>query len=151
MQTSKIVQAVALAVPLVALGCGPQRADTREGYAEPSPGMSAPAAQAGAASVSLGSQVGADGRLAHHAETFKRGEPVIASVEPGTLPAGATVRLTWTGPQGLPVAQEEITMPADARSITFKAQDTTGWTPGQYRVETTAGGTSIGSKTFTLE
>jgi hypothetical protein len=151
MQTSKMIQAAALAVPLLALGCGPQRADTREGYAQPSPGMGAPAAQAGTASLSLGSQVGADGRLAYHPDAFKRGEPVIASVEAGTLPAGTTVRLTWTGPQGLPVAQEEIVVPPDARSITFKAQDTTAWTPGQYRVETTAGGTSLGSKTFTLE
>ena len=152
MHRLKLLQAaVVVAVPLVALGCGPQRADTRETYTEPSPAMNAPAPGGAAGMLGLGSQVGEDGRLASHSDTFKRGEPIIAAVDAATLKPGSSVRLAWRGPQGQTVASEETAVPPDARTITFKAQDTTSWTPGQYRVETSAGTTVLGTRTFTVE
>jgi hypothetical protein len=147
MQRLKLVQAALLALPLVALACGPQRADTREPAGEPA--TSAPAAT-GAARVELGSTVGDDGRLVGHADTFKRGEPIIAALDASTFKAGTAVRMTWMGPSGQMIANDEIMVPPDARVITFKAQDTTSWTPGQYRVDVDAAGALV-SKTVTVE
>ena len=76
---------------------------------------------------------------------------VRGGVDATTLKVGAGVRLTWTGPQGQALATDEIPVPPDARIITFKAQDTTAWEPGTYRVDIVVAGTVIGSKTFTIE
>jgi hypothetical protein len=147
MHRLKLIQVALLALPLVALGCGRQRADTRETYREasPLPGTGT------AAAVELGSRVGNDGRLEGHSDNFKRGEPIIASLDGTTLKAGTAVRLSWMGPQGQDIASDEIVVPPDARLITFKAQDTTGWAPGTYRVDFNVAGAPSASKTFTIE
>src|SRR5262245_20621757 len=126
MHRLKVLHAAVLALPLAALGCGSQRADTREKYSEPSPAMNVPAA---AATLGLGSEIGSDGRLAGHADAFKRGEPIIASIDAAALKPGSSVRVAWTGPQGQSVASDDIVVPPDARTITFKAQETSSWAP----------------------
>ena len=148
MRSLKLVQVTLLALPLVALGCGPQRADTRGTPKEMATALPAPAA---AVTVELGSKIGSDGRVAGHTDTFKKGEPIIAAVDATTLKMGSGVRLTWMGPQGQVLSNDEIAVPPDARTITFKAQDTSAWEPGTYRVEFNAGGVQSGSKTFTIE
>lgn len=148
MQRLKLVRAAVLALPLAALGCGQQRADTSEKYSEPSPAAGAPAAAA--VRVELGTTIGADGRVASHPDTFKRGDPIIAALDASTFKTGTAVRLTWMGPGGQVLANDEMVVPPDARTITFKAQDTSSWTPGQYRVDVDVAGAVIG-KTFTIE
>jgi hypothetical protein len=148
MERLKLVQAALLVLPLVALGCGPQRADTREEAKETATAMPRPGA---AVTVELGSKIGDDGRVAGENDEFGRGEPVIAAIDATTLKVGNGVRLTWVGPQGQPVASDEIVVPPDARLITFKAQDTSAWPPGDYRVDTSVGGTVVGSKNFKVK
>ena len=147
MHRVKLIHVALLALPLVALGCGRQRADTREPAAEPTamPGLGA------AATVELGSKIGIDGRVEGHSDTFKKGEPIIAAVDATTLKVGNGVRLSWMGPQGQSIATDEIIVPPDARLITFKAQDTSAWAPGAYRVDFNVAGVLIGSRTFTIE
>ena len=48
------------------------------------------------------------------------------------------------------MANDEIVVPPDARLITFKAQDTSSWPAGSYRVDFNAGGQLVGSKNFTI-
>jgi hypothetical protein len=148
MHSLKVVQATLLALPLVALGCGPQRADTRETPKEMASALPGPAA---AVTVELGSKIGDDGRVAGHTDRFRKGEPIIAAINASTLKTGTGVRLTWTGPQGQVLANDEISVPPDARTITFKAQDTGTWEPGTYRVDINDAGVLTGSKTFTIE
>ena len=146
MHRLKLVQAALVALPLVALGCGRQRADTRA----PSPEATVAPGTATSARVEIGSRIGGDGRLESHADQFTRGEPIIASVDAASLQPGTSVQLSWMGPQGQAVANDEIVVPPDARLITFKAQDTTAWAPGTYRVDLSAAGQLIGSRNFTI-
>lgn len=156
MQRLKLVLAALVALPLAAAGCGRQQADTRgsEGtVARPESG--APAAQGSMAgsegmAVELGRSLGPDGDVTAATTAFHPGDPVFAEIQASQLTPGSNVRLSWVSPQGATVSTDDIVVPPDARVITLKAKDTTGWTPGTYRVELAVGGAKVGTQTFTL-
>lgn len=158
MQRLKPVLAALLAVPLAILGCGPQRTDDRaEAQAERTEaGAQGQAAQGsmqggqGAAAVELGSTLGPDGAVTGNNTTFKAGDPVFAEIAAESIAAGSTVRLAWVDPKGATVSTDELVVPPEARAITLKAKDTSGWAPGDYRVDVAVGGSPVGTRTFTI-
>lgn len=160
MQRPKLMLAALLALPLVTIGCDGQPA-SREGAA---PGGSQAGTEArndqtttggaqtaqGVNAVELGSQLGPDGDVTGNSTTFRAGEPVFAEIQAAGLPEGSNVRLAWVSPQGATLSTDELVVPADARAITLKAKDTSGWVPGDYRVDVAIGGAAVGSRTFTI-
>lgn len=151
MQRLKLMLAAAAVLPLAALACERPPAAGRGPADEGSSRTSAPAAvQAGqaAGAVELGTELGPDGDVKGNGTDIKAGDPVFAQIQAGSLPAGANVRLAWVGPQGATLGTDEIVMPPDARAITLKARDTSGWAPGDYRVDVAVGGANIASKAF---
>jgi hypothetical protein len=161
MQTPKPMLAALLALPLAIIACDGRPA-SREGAAttggaqsgsegrnEQAPQGPAQTGQ-GAEAVELGSQLGPDGGVTGNGTSFRAGEPVFAEIQAASLPPGANVRLAWVSPQGATLSTDEMVVPPDARVITLKAKDTSGWVPGAYRVDVAVGGASVGSRTFTI-
>ena len=160
MQRSKLMLAALLALPLVTIACdqpasregaattGAEKAGT-EARNDRGTQAGAPAAQ-GVNTVELGSQLGPDGDVTGNGTTFRAGEPVFAEIQAAGLPEGSNVRLAWVSPQGATLSTDELVVPAEARAITLKAKDTSGWVPGDYRVDVAIGGSAVGSRTFTI-
>jgi hypothetical protein len=156
MQRLKLVLAALVALPLVAAGCGRRNADTRgnEGTVARTE-SGAPAAQGSMAgtegtTVALGKSLSPDGDVTSNTTAFHPGDPVFAEIQASQLTPGSSVRLSWVSPQGATVSTDDIVVPPDARVITLKAKDTSGWTPGTYRVDVAVGGASVASQTFTI-
>lgn len=151
MQRLKFMLAALVALPLAALACDRQPAATREPAANEAnpPAVAMPAGQ-GADAVQLGTELGPDGDVTGNATSFRAGEPVFAEIQASSLPPGASVRLAWVSPQGATVSTDELVLPPEARAVTLKAKDTSGWVPGDYRVDVAVGGAAVGSRTFRI-
>lgn len=151
MQRLKLVLATLLVLPLAAIGCGRQNADTRggEGTVARSEGAQGAATQ-GTATVELGKSLSPDGDVTANTTAFHPGDPVFAEIQAAQLSPGSSVRLSWVSPQGATLSTDEVVVPQDARVITLKAKDTSGWAPGTYRLDVAVGGASVGSQTFTI-
>ena len=151
MQRLKLVLAALLALRLAAVGCGRHRADTRGSEGTVARSESAPGSMAGSqATVELGKSLSPDGDVTSDTTAFHPGDPGFAEIEASHLTPGSSVRLSWVSPQGATLSTDEVVVPQDARVITLKAKDTSGWTPGTYRVDVAVGGASVSSKTFTI-
>lgn len=156
MNRPKLMLAALLALPLMTLACDGQPAANEPAATSDRPqagteGQAAPGMPAEAASaVELGSELGPEGDVKGNSTSFRAGDPVFAEIQAGSLPAGASVRLAWVGPQGSTVGTDELVLPAEARAITLKAKDTSSWVPGDYRVDVAVGGASVGSRSFTI-
>jgi hypothetical protein len=147
-----------LIVPLVAFVPGCRRGEA------PSPSPSAvPTAVASAAgtpaeavrqvvlrSVAFGKSINPDGSVAAPTDTFTAGEPFFVSLDVQPISPGTEVRLNWRGPAAQDEGEEEMVVPAGARVINFKARDTSGWPPGEHRLEVALGGAPVGSKPFRI-
>ncbi len=128
----------------------------------PAPTPSQPAAAAAAVapaeavrqvvlrSLALGKSVNPDGSVAAAADTFAPGEPLFVSLDVQPISPGTEVRLAWRGPAGQDNGEEELVVPTGARVVNFKARDTSGWTPGEHRLEVSLGGASVGAKVFRI-
>ena len=158
MQRLKLVLAALLALPLIAMGCG-RHADTRGGdtLARTDTSAQGQAAQGSTsgdlgttAAVELGKSLSPDGDVTGNTTAFHPGEPVFAEIQASNLSPGSNLRLSWVSPQGATLSTDELVVPKDARVITLKAKDTSGWAPGTYRLDVLMGDASLGSKTFTI-
>jgi hypothetical protein len=101
-------------------------------------------------SVAFGKGINPDGSVAAAVETFAAGEPLFVSLDVQPISAGTEVRLVWRGPDGEDNGEEQLVVPAGARVVNFKARDTSGWKPGEHRLEVALGGAPAGSKPFRI-
>ena len=101
-------------------------------------------------SVAIGKSINPDGSVAAAVDTFAPGEPFFVSLDVQPISPGTEVRLAWRGPAGQDNGEEEMVVPTGARVINFKARDTSGWAPGEHRLEVSLGGAPVGSKVFRI-
>jgi hypothetical protein len=123
------------------------------------PSVSAPAAPAPVpapaparvTSIDLGSELGADGRLAPGAAktTFAPNDTIYASVLTDSPPAGATLSARWTFEDGQVVneSREELTS-SDRNATEFHVSKPDGWPAGRYKVEIALNGQPSGEREF---
>jgi hypothetical protein len=125
----------------------------------PSPAPSQPAAAVAPAeavrevvlrSLAIGKSINPDGSVAAAVDTFAPGEPVFVSLDVQPISPGTEVRLAWRGPAGQDNGEEELVVPTGARFVNFKARDTSGWAPGEHRLEVSLGGAPVGAKAFRI-
>jgi hypothetical protein len=110
----------------------------------------APAAAPFAVSaITLGKQIGADKKVTEQGSVFAPGDTIYASVS--TTGASPSVALTarWTYDDGQLVNESQQTIAPTGPSVTeFHIAKASGWPVGNYKVEISTPGGSLGSKSF---
>ncbi len=163
------ISAVALGLALgMGLACGPGASPSREEGrqtaagadaaqaatpSEPAAAAASPEAPSWLGGFRVGHTLDADGTIpsAQQAHDFTPGETVYVSMEVGHAPAGASVQVAFEDASGQVVAQDEKKVPLGATSLYFDSGDTSGWMPGDYRVEISVGGRSVNAQHFSLK
>jgi hypothetical protein len=154
--TARALLAFALLASLTGAGCGrreaqPTPAPTPLPTVSPAAGGAAEAVRSVVMqSVTVGRSINPDGSVSASATSFNPGDPIFVSFNSASLSPGTEVRLEWKGPAGQSQGLEQFVVPQGAGTINFKAKDTSGWAPGQHRIEVVVGGAPVGSKTFTI-
>jgi hypothetical protein len=146
-----LLPAVAAFSMLAAAGCsrsGPAPPETagrtvatvwpteRAGRGQPGD-LSPVAARLRVGTVRLGAELDASGDVAAPAagDAFLPGDPIFAALGLEAVGEGSALAATWIGPGETKLHEETATVPRGVRHLAFRAPDTTGWTPGEYRVE----------------
>lgn len=132
--------------------------------AAPAPATTAAAAPAPVAasdtlkvgSVTLGSAVGADKKVAKAKTTFAPNEKTIyASVATEGTSAGATLNAKWTyqdGDTATTVSDLSQSISTDGPAVTtFKIQNPNEWPEGKYKVAISLNGKSVGDTAFDVK
>jgi hypothetical protein len=138
---------IAVSVTAVA-GC---RSQDQAAADNNNPGVMTPGeARSAIGDVTIGHQVGADGTIAgdQKGNNFTAGQPVIIAFKIGKAPAGTPVTVAWYGPDGQQVASDQKMVSSGDSTMTFTAKDTSGWGPGDYHVDLSAGGQKVDTERF---
>ncbi len=97
-------------------------------------------------SLELGSEVGADNRVAAPMSTFATGDTVHASVV--TDGSGGTVSTRWTFEDGQVVHTEDKIVPAGNQVTDFMITNPSGWPTGTYTLEVSVDGQVVETREF---
>ena len=131
----------------------PTASSAQSGAGQP---MNAPPSAAAPAAVSvtnveLGNAVGADQNVTTPGTSFAPTDTIYASVS--TTGAGtAALAAKWTYQDGQTVHEESKSIaPAGPATTTFQISKPSGWPAGNYKVEISMNGQSVGSKEFTVK
>ena len=130
--------------------------------AAPAAPAAAPAAPAAASeslkvgSVTLGSAVGADKKVAKAKNAFAPGDKTIyASVATEGTTAGATLNAKWTFQDGettTTVSDISQSISTDGPAVTtFKIQNPNEWPEGKYKVAISLNGQAVGNEAFEVK
>ncbi|SDG68742.1 hypothetical protein [Dyella sp. 333MFSha] len=130
--------------------------------AAPAAPAAAPAAPAAASeslkvgSVTLGSAVGADKKVAKAKNAFAPGDKTIyASVATEGTTAGATLNAKWTFQDGettTTVSDISQSISTDGPAVTtFKIQNPNEWPEGKYKVTVSLNGQAVGNEAFEVK
>ncbi|MDQ7996526.1 MAG: hypothetical protein AAGC76_11815 [Luteibacter sp.] len=130
--------------------------------AAPAAPAAAPAAPAAASeslkvgSVTLGSAVGADKKVAKAKNAFAPGDKTIyASVATEGTTAGATLNAKWTFQDGettTTVSDISQSISTDGPAVTtFKIQNPNDWPEGKYKVTVSLNGQAVGNEAFEVK
>jgi hypothetical protein len=127
--------------------------------AAPAPAPAAPAAASESlkvGSVTLGSAVGADKKVAKAKTTFAPGEKTIyASVATDGTSAGATLNAKWTfqdGETATTVSDISQSISTDGPAVTtFKIQNPNEWPEGKYKVAISLNGQAVSNQAFDVK
>lgn len=100
----------------------------------------------------LGGQVGPDGSIPTGStdNDFKPGDPIYLAMEIGDAPAGANVRVVWSGPGATAIGEETKDVAAGQKYMNFKSPNTAKWALGDYKVEIYANGNKAHEEAFKL-
>lgn len=126
------------------------------------PAAAAPAAPVAASeslkvgSVTLGSAVGADKKVAKAKNAFAPGDKTIyASVATEGTTAGATLNAKWTFQDGetvTTVSDISQSISTDGPAVTtFKIQNPNEWPEGKYKVTVSLNGQAVGNEAFEVK
>jgi len=138
------------AVALVAGACNRDTADT--GAAGGTGTMSAPAAAVAVDEIRTGKTIGADNRVVEETNDFAPTETIYASVRTtGTAPS-ATLVAKWTFQDGQVVSEDSRTIAPNGAAVTeFHTSQPAGLPKGNYKVEVSLDGRSVGTKDFEVK
>jgi hypothetical protein len=116
----------------------------------PAAAPAAPAVQV--TGVTLGSSVGADGKIATAATTFTPKETIYAVVSTTTTNANATIVARWTFQGGTLVKEDTQTLAtAGANTTSLRINKPDGWPVGSYALDIVLDGKSISTTPFSVK
>lgn len=162
MKMSKLM-ALLLVLALPAIGCKTQEQaevddpnDTATGTTEQEvPGVDQATdlnpveAQTMVDDVTIGKKVDADGMIAaeDQGDDFAPGETVYLTMNVSDAAASSAVKVSWFGPGETRISDDEKTVTAGAKYLTFQA-DTAQWAKGDYRAEVWIGDEKVNTQQF---
>ncbi|HTE15441.1 MAG TPA: hypothetical protein VK642_10230 [Burkholderiales bacterium] len=104
--------------------------------------------------ITLGKAIGADKKVTAATDTFAKGDTIYAAVET-TGSGNADLKAKWTfikGDKVADVSDSAETIAASGPAVTsFKVSKPSGWPPGDYQVEISLNGKSVGTKKFSVK
>lgn len=100
--------------------------------------------------LKVGVAVGADGVVVENIDEMGAGDTVHASLRVADAGAGSRVRAVWLDSDGKRLGEEEKVVSAGASHLAFVAPMTTGWRPGDYKVEIYLGDELASSESFDI-
>ena len=141
------------AVALSAGACNRDTADTGAAGTGTGTGtMNAPAAAVSVDEIRTGKTIGADNRVAAETSEFAPTETVYASVRTTGSAPSATLVARWTFQDGQVVSEDTRTIAPNGPAVTeFHISQPAGLPKGNYKVEVTLDGRSVGSKDFSVK
>jgi hypothetical protein len=101
--------------------------------------------------VTIGKMAGPDGMIPmeNQGDDFAPGQKVVIAMNVSDAAAGSAVKVAFFGESDAKVKEEEKTIPAGAKYLTFEA-DTTGWAKGDYRAEVWIGDERVNTQQFQI-
>ena len=101
--------------------------------------------------VTIGKSVGEDGMIApeNQGDDFAPGDTVHLTMNVADAAAGSAVKVAWFGPGETRIDEEEKTVDAGAKYLTFQA-DTANWEKGDYRAEVWIGDEKVNTQQFQI-
>ena len=144
-----------LPLPLLvaALACGKKEAPAPP----PAPAAAAPApAPISVKTITLGSAIGADKKIAAGSDSFGVKDTIYASIETGGAAASAKLEAKWTftgskGPDPVHDDSMDLMNVTAATTNEFHISKKTPWPKGAYQVEILLNGASAGKKDFSVK
>lgn len=139
------------AVALTASACKRDAADTGAAGTGTTT-TSAPAAALRVDEIRTGKAIGADNRVAQETNEFAPTETIYASVGTSGSAPSATLVAKWTFQDGQVVSEDSRTIAPNGPAVTeFHISQPAGLPKGNYKVEVTMDGRSVGTKDFEVK
>jgi hypothetical protein len=166
-QKSALLLGLVFALPL-ATGCKPKDEGapppTPSAEATPTtteteiPGTSSPSdlspatAQARVDDVTVGHELGADGKIADgkKGDKFAAGKTVYVSMAVGDTPATSAIKVVWYGPNDTRITDETKSVTTGEKYLNFTSGDTSAWAKGDYRAEVWIADEKVSSQSFSI-
>lgn len=142
--------AVAIVLGLAAVGCKKKETTVVSAPPYEAPPAAAPA-MARVERITVAKAVNSDDSPGETAVAFGRNDTVYVSMWTADAPVGTEITARWFGSDGQQITEDKIVTDRAGDGYTsFHAANTSGWTPGTYRVEILVNGAPAGSTTFTV-
>jgi len=102
--------------------------------------------------VQIGHSLDAAGKIAdgQSGDDFAPGDPVYLAMEVGDAPAGSAVKAHWVGPNETPIGDQNATVTAGQKYLSFSQTDTSKWAKGDYKVEVWFGDEKVNTQQFNV-
>jgi hypothetical protein len=144
------------AVALTASACGRDTADTGAAGTATGTGTGtttgAPTAALTVDEIRTGKTIGADNRVVDETNEFAPNETIYASVRTAGSAPSATLVAKWTFQDGQVVSEDSRTIAPNGAAVTeFHISQPAGLPKGNYKLEVTMDGRSVGTKDFEVK
>jgi len=98
--------------------------------------------------VTMGHRIGSDGTIAakDQGDDFAPGDPIFITMKVADAPAGSQVKVAWYGPGETKIKDEQKTVNAGDKYLTFEAANTGSWQKGDYRAEVWIGDEKVNTQ-----
>jgi hypothetical protein len=100
--------------------------------------------------LKVGTDLATNGAVADNKDKIYPGQALYASISVEHIGAGSAVEAIWKGPEDKRMGSEVKKVTAGSSYLTFRAPDTAGWEPGEYRVEIRLGDELGGKEDFKI-
>lgn len=102
--------------------------------------------------VTIGSELAPDGSMVvgKTGDDFAPGQPIHLTMEVGDAPPGSTVKIVWYGPNETKIGEENKSVVAGEKYLSFTATDTASWAKGDYRAEVWIGDEKVNQQQFQI-
>jgi hypothetical protein len=110
----------------------------------------APAAPLELETIQVGRSINPDGSVAVHTTTFKPNETIYVAVLTKAAGSGV-IKVRWTYQGGLVAEPEQKVSYREPRATEFHLTNSSGFPPGDYKVEGFIDGKPVGERTFKVD
>ena len=101
--------------------------------------------------VTIGHKV-VDGTIpnADQGDDFAPGQTIYITMKVADAPASSKVKVDWYGPGETKISEEEKSVPAGAKYLTFENSKTASWAKGDYRADVWVGDEKVDTQQFNI-